>query len=126
MADDVKYRTPAPQPLPNDEAFTAGREPDHEPHPPEEEFLENLMFESNTYKMEHYRSAAQALANELGCAVLLHYYALPGFERTNGTMMAALIPADEGKVAPAPPPITRSTRSKSPPAPRDETSQAWR
>ena len=56
MADDVKHRTPAPQPMPADEAFTPGREPAEEPHPPEDDFWQNIMFESNTYKIDHYRA----------------------------------------------------------------------
>ena len=43
------------------------------------------------------------MANEWGCAVLLHYYALPGFQNINGTMMAAFIPAEDPRRAPTPP-----------------------
>ena len=46
--------------------------------------------------MEHYRSAAQQMANDLGCAVLLHYYKVPGFQRTNPTMLGALIRPTKG------------------------------
>jgi hypothetical protein len=45
--------------------------------------------------MEHYRATAQWLANKLNCAVLLHYYRLPHFQRTGATLMGAFIPADE-------------------------------
>ena len=114
MADEPKHRTPPPAEIPADESFTPGRNPDHEPHPPEDEFWDNVMFESNEYKMEHYRAAAQQMANDLGCAVLLHYYKLPAFQRNNPTMLAALIPADEGFVTapdPAPPPETTEDQS---------------
>ena len=104
----MKHRTHPLQPLPPDEAFTPGGVPVEDPHPPEEEFLDNLMFESNSYKIEHYRSVAQQLANEKGCAVLLHYYALPAFQHTEPTMMAALIPADEGKIEAPPPAASKS------------------
>ena len=50
-------------------------------------------------RLDHYRASAQALANELGCSVLLHFYALPNFQHTNGTMMAAFIPAEENMPA---------------------------
>lgn len=112
MADeDPKHRTPPLSPLPADESFTPGGVPVGEVHPPEDDFWDNVMFESNEYKMEHYRSAAQQMANDLGCAVLLHYYALPGFQRNNPTMLAAFIPADEGYVTapqPEPPPQDQS------------------
>ena len=93
-APDVWHRTPAPQPLPNDEQFTPGRPPEHEPHPPEDDFWDNLLYESNDYKISHYRALAQQLANDNDCAVLLHFYALPHYQRMNGTMMAAIIPAE--------------------------------
>lgn len=110
MADEVKLRTLPLSPLPNDEAFTPGGVPSHEhDHGLEEEFAENLMYENNTYKVQHYRGAAQLMANDLGCAVLLHYYALPGFQHTNPTMMAALIPGETGLVT-APPPASRSSK----------------
>lgn len=104
MADEVKLRTLPLSPLPNDEAFTPGGVPTHE-HPPESDFWENVMFESNTYKVEHFRSAAQHFANDWDCAVLLHYFALPGFQHTNATMHAAIIPADEGIATPPAPPV---------------------
>src|SRR5262245_7820118 len=100
MPDDVKNRTPAPQPLPPDEQFSPGRDPAHEPHPPEDEFWQNLMYESNDYKIDHYRAAAQQLANDNDCSVLLHYYAVPHYQHTNGTMMAAIVPAEPGKITP--------------------------
>lgn len=101
-------RTPPLGPLPNDEAFTPGRDPGEDAHPPEDEFWQNVMFEDNNYKISHYRASAQLMANTLGCAVLLHWYALPHFEHTNATMLAAFIPADEGAVAaPEPPAGTR-------------------
>jgi len=109
--ENPKHRTPPLAPLPNDEAFSPGGVPAEEPHAREDEFWDNIMFESNDYKTLHYRAAAQALANELGCAVLLHYYALPAFQRNNPTMMAALIPADEGFVTvpePVEPPQRRT------------------
>ena len=97
-------RTHPMAPLPHDEAFTPGGVPQHEHgYGPEDEFMQNIVYESNQYKVDHYRSAAQIMANELGCAVLLHYYALPGFQHNNPTMMAALIPADEGLATSAPP-----------------------
>lgn len=100
-----KLRTPAPQPLPSDEAFTPGGVPSHEhDHGLEDEFWENIVYESNPYKIEHYRAAAQEMANEMGCAVLLHYYAIPNFQRNNGTMMAAFIPGEPGLVDTPPPP----------------------
>jgi hypothetical protein len=116
MADEPeKHRTPAPQPLPNDEEFTPGRDPGPDAHPPEDEFWDNIMFETNDYKQEHYRASAQQMANDWGCAVLLHFYALPHYQHNNGTMMAAIIPADEGKaVAPTPPAraVPPTTQSK--------------
>jgi len=93
-------RTPAPQPLPPDEQFTPGRPLPHDVHPPEDEFWDNLVYESNDYKIEHYRGLAQHLANENNVAVLLHYMALPGYQWSNGTMMAAFIPANEGAIEP--------------------------
>ena len=116
MADEPeKHRMAAPSPLPNDEEFTPGREPDHEAHPPEDEFWDNIVYESNDYKQEHYRATAQQMANDWGCSVLLHYYKLPHYQHNGDTMMAAFIPADEGKAkAPtppakaAPPPTTQS------------------
>src|SRR5262245_17772873 len=114
MPDDVKHRTPAPTALPTDEQFTPGREPAHEPHPPEDDFWQNLMYESNDYKIEHYRASAQQLANDNDCAVLLHYYALPGYQNCNGTMMAAFIPAEEGKVGPPAPPANEPPASSDP------------
>jgi hypothetical protein len=89
-------RTHPPSPLPNDEEFTPGRDPGGDAHPPEDEFWQNVMYESNPYKIDHYRATAQLMANTWGCAVLLHYYALPHYQRTGPTMMAAFIPADEG------------------------------
>ena len=89
-------RTHPPSPLPADEDFTPGRDPGGDAHPPEDEFWQNVMYESNQYKIDHYRAAAQHMANEWDCAVLLHFYKLPGFQRTQPTMMAAFIPADEG------------------------------
>jgi hypothetical protein len=88
-------RRQPPSPLPNDEQFAPGRDPGPEAHPPEDEFWQNIMFEDNQYKMEHYRATAQWLANKLNCAVLLHYYRLPHFQRTGATLMGAFIPADE-------------------------------
>jgi len=103
MADEPeKHRTSAPQPLPTDEQFTPGRDPGEDAHAPEEEFWDNIMFESNRYKIDHYRATAQQLANEWGCSVLLHYYALPSYQHTNGVMLAAFIPADEGKATLSP------------------------
>jgi hypothetical protein len=107
MADEVKLRTPPLMPLPADEAFTPGRDPGPDAHPPEDEFWANVMFESNAYKTEHYRAAAQLAANTWGCAVLLHYYALPQFQHTNPTMLAAFIPADEGMASAPTPPVER-------------------
>jgi hypothetical protein len=112
MADEVKLRTPAPQPLPADEAFVPGREPGGDVHPPEDSFWDNILYESNDYKLAHYRASAQQLANDNDCAVLLHFYALPHFERTNGTMMAAFIPADEGKITPPAPAPEESWKRK--------------
>ncbi len=110
MADEVKLRSLPLQPLPPDEPFVPGFPPSHtHDHGLEEEFAENLFYESNTYKMQHYRAAAQQKANDLGCAVLLHYYALPGFQHTNPTMMAAIIPGETGLVE-APPPASRSRK----------------
>jgi hypothetical protein len=104
---DLKHRTPPPNPLPADESFTPGRDPGPDAHPPEDAFFQNIMFESNDYKLEHYRATAQLLANTYKMAMLLHFYALPHFQRTNPTMMAAFIPADEGTLmataSPAPP-----------------------
>ena len=111
MADEPeKHRMSPPSPLPADEEYTPGREPDHETHPPEDEFWDNIFFEENSYKLEHYRASAQQMANDWGCSVLLHFYALPSYQRTNGVMMAAFIPADEGK-AKAPTPPARSAPS---------------
>ena len=46
MADEVKLRTPAPQPLPHDEAFTPGGVPvAYARSRPEDEFWENLIYE---------------------------------------------------------------------------------
>lgn len=109
--ENPKHRTPPLSPLPNDEPFTPGGVPDDEVHPPEDNFWENIMFESNDYKTRHYRAAAQQMANDLGCAVLLHYYELPRFERNNPTMLAAFIPADEGYVT-APEPVPPLERAK--------------
>lgn len=106
MADEVKLRTLPLQPLPPDEAFTPGRDPGADAHPPEDEFWQNIMYESNIYKTEHYRAAAQLMANTWDCAVLLHYYALPGFQHNNSTMLAAFIPADEGAASAPPPPAS--------------------
>jgi hypothetical protein len=103
MADEVKLRTPAPQPLPAGEIFNPGREPGPDAHPPDDEFWQNIFYEDNQYKFDHYRASAQALANDLGCAVLLHFYALPNFQHTNGTMMAAFIPAEENMASEEPP-----------------------
>jgi len=108
MADEVKLRTLPLQPLPPDEAFTPGRDPGDDAHPPEDDFWQNIMYEDNRYKVDHYRAAAQLMANELDCAVLLHFYALPGFQHNNSTMMAAFIPADEGAVSAPTPPASRS------------------
>lgn len=110
MADDFKRRTGPPSPLPQDEAFSPGRDPGPDAHPPEDEFWQNIIFEDNAYKMAHYRASAQALANEIGFSVLLHYYALPRFHNTNGTMMAAFIPADEGRAEAPEPPAARSSK----------------
>jgi hypothetical protein len=107
-----KHRTSAPNPLPADEEFTPGREPDYEPHPPEDEVWANIMFEANDYKIQHYRAAAQQMANDWGCSVKLHYYALPSYQRTNETMLAAFIPADEGKAELPPPPAPLSKKSR--------------
>ena len=105
MPDEVKLRTLPLSPLPNDETFTPGREPGDDAHPPEDDFWRNLVYEDNRYKVDHYRASAQLMANTWGCAVLLHFYALPGFQHNNATMMAAIIPADEGLASlPAPPP----------------------
>jgi hypothetical protein len=104
MAVDAKRRSSPPQPLPQDEAFPPGRDPGEHAHPPEDgDFWENIVFENNAYKMEHYRAAAQYLANEIGFSVLLHYYVLPSFHNTGSTMMAAFIPADEGRAEQVPP-----------------------
>ncbi len=108
-----KLRTLPMAPLPNDEPFTPGREPAHtHDHGLEDEFWENIVYEDNTYKVEHYRAAAQIMANDLGCAVLLHYYALPGFQHNNPTMMAAFIPGEPGLVDAPPPPASRSHSRK--------------
>jgi len=119
MADDLnpKHRTPPPAEIPADESFTPGRDPGPDAHPPEDDFWQNIMFESNEYKMEHYRAAAQALANDKNCAVLLHYYKLPGFQRTNPTMLGAFIAADEGLVEAPEPPVTRKANTED---------QSWR
>ena len=100
MADEPeRHRISAPSPLPPDEQFTPGlRDPGEDAHPPEDAFFDNIFYESNAYKMEHYRAWAQKMANDAGCAVLLHWYALPSYQRTNGVLMAAFIPADEGKL----------------------------
>jgi len=112
MADEPeKHRTSAPNPLPNDEEFTPGREPG-DAHPPEDEFWDNIMYEKNDYKIEHYRAAAQLLANDLDCSVLLHYYKLPRYQRTGDVMLAAFIPADEVKAAEMPPPPVPLSKSK--------------
>jgi hypothetical protein len=115
MADEPKNRIPPPAEVPADQSFTPGPDPGPDAHPPEDEFWQNVMYESNEYKTEHCRASAQWLANNLNCAVLLHYYTLPGFQHTGPTMMAALIPADEGLVE-APPASVR----------KEPQDQSWR
>ena len=97
MPDEVKLRTPAPQPLPNDEQFTPGREP---ATAPEGITADDLMYASNPDKIAFYRNNAQQVANDNDCAVLLHCFALPHFQNCNGVMMAAIIPAEEGSLTP--------------------------
>ena len=113
MAD----RIPPPNPLPPDEQFTPGRDPGPDAHPPEDDFAYNVIYEDNAYKLEHYRAAAQALANELDCAVLLHFYALPHYQQTNGTLMAAFIPG-EPQEAEAPPAGAPAKAAAPPPPPK--------
>jgi hypothetical protein len=62
-----------------------------------------LMFESNDYKITHFRAYAQTQATALNCAILLQYYVLRGFQRTGPTMMAAYIPADPAVIIPLDP-----------------------
>ena len=114
MADEPeKHRTSPPHPLPADEQYTPGGVPEHDhDHGLEDEFAENLLFESNDYKLQHYRGAAQQMANDWGCSVLLHFYELPSYQRTNGTMMAAFIPADESKASAPPPPATQAKNKR--------------
>ena len=95
MAEPGTPRTAPLNPLPNDEEFTPGREPDSEVHPPEDSFWDNVWYEDNAYKVEHYRALGQYLANEWNCSVKLHYSVLPGYQRTGPTMRADFIPADE-------------------------------
>jgi len=52
------------------------------------------------------------MANDWGCSVKLHYYALPSYQRTNGVMLAAFIPADESKATLPPPPAPLSKKSR--------------
>jgi hypothetical protein len=114
MADEPeKHRMSAPSPLPNDQEFTPGPDPGEDAHAPDDEFFDNLFYESNEYKLAHYRATAQKMANDKNCSVLLHFYALPSYQRTNGTLMAAFIPAEEGKLkaqpaTKAPAPTTQS------------------
>jgi hypothetical protein len=113
MADEPeKHRTSAPNPLPNDEQFTPGGNPGDDAHAPEDDFWNNVFYEENDYKINHYRAAAQLLANTLDCSVLLHFYKLPGYQRTGDTMLAAFIPADEGKATEMLPPPASNKNSK--------------
>lgn len=113
MADEPeKHRTSALNPLPNDEEFTPGGNPGDDAHAPEDDFWDNIFYEENDYKIAHYRAAAQQLANDMDCSVLLHYYKLPRYQRTGDTMLAAFIPADENKAAEIAPPPAPSKTSK--------------
>ena len=113
MADEPKHRTPPPAEVPHDQYFTPGADPGPDAHPPEDEFWDNILYESNEYKTEHYRAAAQALANDKNCAVLLHYYTVPGFQHTGPTMMAAFIPGDEGVTSEPPVSSRKKTEDQS-------------
>ena len=113
MADDPKHRTPPPAEVPADESFAPGGVPACTPHPPEDDFWDNVMYEDNAYRMQHYRAAAQQLANDNNCAVLLHYYTVPGFQHTGPTMMAAFIPGDEGVTSEPPVSSRKKTEDQS-------------
>jgi len=89
----ARQRTPPPHyNPPNDEAFTPGRQVLTDPGGAWDAGY--LMFESNAYKITHYRAFAQTMSTTLNCAVLLHYYIVPGFQRTGPTLMAVCIPSD--------------------------------
>src|SRR5262245_45463604 len=102
-------RTPPLHPLPNDRAFIPraseeARSKDAERRTAIEDRIEAgkqpgtqhvETYLSNADKIELWEAMAQDMANAAGCAILLHYYALPHFERCNPTMRAAFIPSDE-------------------------------
>lgn len=104
-------RIPPLNPLPNDKAFAPRGTNEADARGKDKEAADALVINPvdelampNNEKIAAWEAQAQDMANNLNCAVLLHYSALPHFEWTGPTMRADFIPGTEvAYVPPAPP-----------------------
>lgn len=104
-------RIPPLNPLPNDKAFAPRGVNEAEARAKDGEAADALLIDPvgelampNADKIAAWEAQAQDMANNMNCAVLLHYSALPRFEWTGPTMRADFIPGTEATPPEVPPP----------------------
>ena len=89
-------RIPLISPVPNDKAFVPKSTSDTPP------ITELKASPTAADVIAFWEAQAQEMANDLECAVLLHYSALPHFERTGAMLRVDYIPAVDTTTTPEP------------------------